>query len=37
MKTKYLIIIAIIAIAIIIGGVFAYISIQSPSTSNGYH
>jgi len=32
MKTKYLIIIAIIAIAIIIGGVFAYISIQSPST-----
>ncbi len=34
MKTKYLIIVAIVVIAIIIGGAFAYISLQSPSATS---
>ena len=33
MKTKYLAIIAVLIIVIIIGGVFAYISMQNPSTN----
>ncbi len=34
MKSTYVIIAAIVVIAIIIGGVFAYISLSSPTTSS---
>ena len=34
MKTTYLIIVAIVVIAIIIGGAFAYISLQSPPATS---